>query len=48
VKTLSNKARKIFQWLTDRPDEEDEAIDSDLWLDHFAGMYVNPFFLYSI
>jgi len=48
VETLSNKARRIFQWLTDHPDEEDEAIDSDLWLDHFAGMYANPFFLYFI
>jgi len=43
VDTLSNKARRIFQWLTDHPDEEDEAIDNELWLDYNAGMCTNDF-----
>lgn len=40
---MSNRSKRIFQWLRDHPDEEDEAIDNDLWLDHDAGKYANKF-----
>jgi len=34
---FNQKSRRIEAWLTDHPSSIDEAIDSDLWLDHDAG-----------
>ena len=41
VEKLANKSKKIKQWLQDHPEEIDEAIDNDLWLDHDAGKLAN-------
>ena len=36
VEKLSNKSKKIHKWLQEHP-EEDDAMDSELWLDYEAG-----------